>query len=99
MNTLAYVDLVIPEAPVPAVLPGVVTAATQRSGTLRFGILDNTKGNADLLLGMLRDGLQSALPDASFVMLRKLNPSLGAAAEILDRFARDTDMVITAMAD
>jgi hypothetical protein len=92
------VKLVVPEAPVPA----TAAAREQRkfaSGGLRLGILDNSKGNADHLLKFIVDGVKAQVAVASVVSLRKGSVSLPAPAEILDRLAAETDLVISAMAD
>ena len=90
--------LVVPEAPVPA----TAQAQDQRkfaAGGLRLGILDNSKGNADHLLRFIVDGVKAQVPVASVVSLRKGSVSLPAPADILDRLAAETDLVISAMAD
>ena len=53
---MSKVLLVVPEAPVPgaAVTPGRREAG--KAG-LRFGILDNSKGNADHLLRLIVEGV------------------------------------------
>ena len=92
------VKLVVPEAPVPA----TEAAPAQRKfaqGGLRLGILDNSKGNADHLLKFIIDGVKAAVPVASVVTLRKGSVSLPASNDILDRLARETDFVVSAMGD
>jgi len=90
--------LVVPEAPPPA----SVAAREQRriaKGGLRLGILDNSKGNADHLLNFVVEGVKKHVPVASLVSLRKSSVSLPAPAEILDRLAKEADLVVSAMAD
>ena len=92
------VILVNPEAPVPA----SAALAKQRKvagGGLRFGILDNSKGNADHLLRFLVEGVKAQTAVASVVSLRKKSVSLPAPAEIIDQLAAEADFVVSAMAD
>ena len=92
------VILVVPEAP--AVQASAGAAQRALSGkSLRFGLLDNSKGNADHLLRFIIEGVQASLPVASVVSLRKASNSLPAPGEILDQLAREADVVISAMAD
>ena len=63
------------------------------------GILDNGKGNADHLLRFIRESLGCRLDLSSSVSLRKQSVSLAAGNELIDQFAREADLVITAMAD
>jgi hypothetical protein len=92
------VVLVVPEAPVPA---AAVAAASRKAGGsgLRLGILDNSKSNADHLLGWIVEGVKAALPVASVVSARKGSVSLPAPGDILDRLAAEADIVVSAMAD
>jgi hypothetical protein len=69
------------------------------SKPLRIGILDNAKSNADHLLGMLIESLQTATPLASVIKRRKPGPAFPAKPDILDDLAREADLVISAMAD
>jgi hypothetical protein len=66
---------------------------------IRLGLLDNAKGNADHLLAQLAARLKEELPVASVVMLRKPGASQPAKASVLDELVRETDFVISAMAD
>lgn len=66
---------------------------------LRIGILDNAKSNADHLLNMLVESLQTETPVASVIRRRKPGPAFAAKAEILDELVREADLVISAMAD
>ena len=88
---------IIPEAPPPA--DADVAQARKTAGGLRLGILDNSKSNADHLLGMIIDEVKAKLPVASIVALRKPSPAAGAAPEVLDQLAQEADCVISAMAD
>ena len=66
---------------------------------LRIGILDNAKSNADHLLNMRVESLQTETPVASVIRRRKPGPAFAAKAEILDDLVREADLVISAMAD
>lgn len=90
--------VVVPEAPAVA----IATSGSGRplkSGGLRLGILDNSKGNADHLLRFIAQGIQDALPVTSVVSLRKNSVSLPAPGDILDKLAAEADFVVSAMAD
>ena len=92
------VTLVVPEAPTPA--SGALAAQRKIDGRgIRFGVLDNSKGNADHLLAMVVEGVRAALPVASVVSLRKGVVSLPAPKAILDRLTAEADFVVSAMAD
>lgn len=90
--------LVVPEAPAPAAAAAAETRKAGKSG-LRLGVLDNSKGNADHLLKFIVEGVQALVPVASVVMTRKGSVSLPAPAEIIERLAREADVVLSAMAD
>lgn len=92
------ITLVVPEAPAPE---AAVSAERRKAGTsgLRFGVLDNSKGNADHLLRFITEGVRAAVPVASVVSLRKDSVSLPAPGPILDQLAAQADFVVTAMAD
>ncbi|MDB5903662.1 MAG: hypothetical protein JWM26_2540 [Betaproteobacteria bacterium] len=90
--------LVVPEAPSPAG-EAVVTERAIKKGGIRLGVLDNSKGNADILLKFIVDSVRAAVPVASVVSLRKPSVSLPASKEILDRLAGEADVVVSAMAD
>lgn len=65
---------------------------------LRLGILDNSKWNANKLLR----GAQAALADAGFATVNyyvKHNFSKDAAPELLEKIARENDIVLTAIGD
>lgn len=95
---MAKTLLVVPEAPVQQAAASAFQRAIDGKG-LRIGILDNSKSNADHLLGMLVAGLQSQMNVASVVALRKPTPSLPAEAAVLDKLAQEADVVVSAMAD
>ncbi len=93
------VVLLIPEAPAPESEITAPKATPLSSGCLRIGLLDNGKGNADHLLRYLFEGLKNNLEIAFMMTLRKQSVSLAAGDAIINRFAGETDLVITAMAD
>ena len=95
---MSKVLLVVPEAPAPA---AAVAAGSRKAGKsgLRFGVLDNIKGNADYLLKFIVEGVKAAVPVASVVSLRKDSVSLPAPGAILDELAAESDIVVSAMAD
>ena len=95
---MSKVVLVVPEAPAPAEAVAAESRKAGRSG-LRFGVLDNSKGNADHLLRFIVEGVKAAVPVASVASLRKDSVSLPAPGPILDRLAQEADFVVTAMAD
>jgi hypothetical protein len=89
---------VSPEAPVPAA--ATVKVRKHSAGTsIRLGILDNSKGNADHLLQFLVDMVQQAVPDATVIKRRKPSASRPADAAVIDDLVRETDFVLSAMAD
>ena len=90
--------LVVPEAPAPGG-KAVIEGRRLRAGGIRLGVLDNSKGNADHLLKFIVDSVKASVSVASVVSLRKSSVSLAAPAEILDQLARETDVVVSAMAD
>jgi hypothetical protein len=95
---MGKVTLVVPEAPVPVAAAAAASRKSDARG-LRFGVLDNSKGNADHLLRFIVEGVKAAVPVASVLMTRKGSVSLPAPGEIIDQLAREADFVVTAMAD
>jgi len=95
---MSKVLLVVPEAPVPEAAAAAESRKSDGRG-LRFGVLDNSKGNADHLLRFITEGVRAAVPVASVVSLRKDSVSLPAPGPILDQLAAQADFVVTAMAD
>ncbi|MCC7079710.1 MAG: hypothetical protein IT530_03480 [Burkholderiales bacterium] len=89
---------VSPEAPVAAA--ATIALGQRAEGTgIRIGILDNSKANADHLLQFLLDAAGGSLPISATVKRRKPAASRPAAAEIVEDLARETDFVLSAMAD
>ncbi len=89
---------VSPLAPVPAP-PAARLDDRARLAGIRLGILDNSKGNADHLLGFLIDTVKGRLPITAVVKRRKPASSRPADPAVIDELARETDFVISAMAD
>ena len=92
------ITLVAPDAPPPSA-DDLVERTKVGGRSIRFGLLDNCKGNADHLLDFIVAGVKKTMPLASVVMVRKDNAARGASAEVLDQLARETDFVVSAMAD
>ena len=93
------VFLISPEAP-PHQFAGAGEQRAVKAGKgIRLGTLDNTKGNADHLLGFVVENLRKLVPIASVVSLRKNNPSTPAPKNVLDQLEADADFVISAMGD
>jgi hypothetical protein len=89
---------VSPEAPVMAA--ETIAPATPRAAAgIRLGVLDNSKSNADHLLQFLLDSASAQLPIAQTVKRRKPAASRPAAADVVEDLARETDFVLSAMAD
>ncbi len=93
------VFLLSPEAPAPDSEVTAPASTRLPSEGLRIGYLDNGKGNADHLLRFIRESLHGRLDVSSSVSRRKQSVSLAAGNELIDQFAREADLVITAMAD
>jgi len=91
--------LLVPEAP--AAEPEVVNAQQRKPDVdaLRIGLLDNSKANADHLLRMLAENVAIAMKVKSVTSIRKGSVAIPAKAEILDQLARESDLVLSAMAD
>ena len=95
---VSKVRLVVPEAPAPAATAVVDERRIEKKG-IRLGVLDNSKGNADHLLEFIVARVKAQVPVSSVVMQRKGSVSLPAPAEILEKLAREADVVVSAMAD
>lgn len=92
------VRIIIPEEQAPAPEQRV-ERRTAPAEALRLGVLDNSKANADHLLGCLTEGLGARLRLANVVALRKPSASRPAEEDLLARLAAEADFVVTAMAD
>lgn len=95
---MGQIFLVVPDAPVEMAEQLNANRQLGASG-IRLGILDNTKGNADHLLNMIIEGVKKEFKVDSVVMTRKAASSRPAAEDILDKLAKEADLVVSAMAD
>ena len=98
-STRRRVVLVRPDAPMPGRSARSLSARVARLHGARLGILDNGKANADVLLGVLADELRARFGVRLVVARRKLYPTYAAPKELLSELARETDCVVTAIAD
>ena len=95
---MGKIFIVVPEAPMEEAAK--IEAKRSLGAGIRLGVLDNSKGNADHLLRLIVEGVRKTdVPIKSVVSLRKGNVSLPAPAEIIERLAREADVVLSAMAD
>jgi len=95
---MGQIFLVVPDAPIEQATQLDANRTLGESG-IRLGILDNTKGNADHLLNMIIEGVKKEFKVDSVVMTRKAASSRPAAEDILDKLAKEADLVVSAMAD
>lgn len=95
---MGQIFLVVPDAPLEETVQLNANRQLGESG-IRLGILDNTKGNADHLLNMIIEGVKKEFKVDSVVMTRKAASSRPAAEDILDKLAKEADLVVSAMAD
>ncbi len=95
---MGQIFLVVPDAPIEDVAQLNANRQLGESG-IRLGILDNTKGNADHLLNMIIEGVKKEFKVDSVVMTRKAASSRPAAEDILEKLAKEADLVVSAMAD
>jgi hypothetical protein len=95
---MGQIFLVVPDAPIETVTQLDANRQLGEPG-IRLGILDNTKGNADHLLNMIIEGVKKEFKVDSVVMTRKAASSRPAAEDILDKLAKEADLVVSAMAD
>ena len=94
---MAKIFLVVPDAPVEDTAQ--LKASRTLGGGIRLGLLDNSKGNADHLLGFIVEGVKQELKVDSVVMKRKPASSGPATDQVLDELAKEADVVLSAMAD
>jgi hypothetical protein len=97
-TAMGQIFLVVPDAPIEQATQLDANRTLGESG-IRLGILDNTKGNADHLLNMIIEGVKKEFKVDSVVMTRKAASSRPAAEDILDKLAKEADLVVSAMAD
>ena len=89
---------IVPEAPARQQPARTGLRGTAGNG-IRFGVLDNSKGNADHLLRLIVAGVQAAVPVAALTALRKPNSAFAAEPALIDQLAAQADLVVSAMAD
>ena len=65
----------------------------------RLGVLDNGKGNADVLLERVVGALRGRYGIVPVITRRKLYPTAPAADEIIDALAAEAECVVTAIGD
>jgi hypothetical protein len=65
----------------------------------RLAILDNGKPNFQRLALLVAEQLRAERGLASVTRYRKENPAVGAGAELLERIAKESDLVLAGSAD
>jgi hypothetical protein len=101
MTNVPWINPSAPElgrgaAPLAVVRSG---ARATGSGAFTVALLDNTKANAEALLGMLAERVKAELPLATIKRWRKQGPANGAPSDMLDEIAAEADFFLTAMGD
>jgi len=80
--------------------PDTVKPLTKRRASLaglRIGVLDNSKPNADVLLGGVAEALAARVPGAT--IRRWTKPGASHPARMLDEVAASVDVLLTGSAD
>ncbi len=95
---MAKIFIVAPDAPLEEAVQ-LKAVRTLGRGGIRLGVLDNSKANADHLLSLIVEGVKKEFKVDSVVVKRKPTSSRPATDQMLDEFARETDLVVSAMAD
>ena len=95
---MAKIFIVAPDAPMEEVAQ-LKSNRTLGGRGIRLGILDNSKANADHLLNLIIEGVKKEYKVDSVVIKRKPTSSRPATDQVLDEFAQEADLVISAMAD
>mgnify|MGYP003581263519 FL=1 len=95
---MAKIFIVVPDAP-PEDVAQIKANRTVGDKGIRLGVLDNSKGNADHLLGFIVEGMKKEFKVASVAMKRKPASSAPATTLILDELEKEADVVVSAMAD
>ena len=95
---MGRIFIVVPEAPMEEAAQ-LKTGRKLGRGSIRLGVLDNSKANADYLLELIVEGVKKELDVTSVLVTRKPASSRPASDEILDQLAKETDLVVSAMAD
>ena len=86
-----------PDGPVGRPATGLAPSRPVLAGR-RIGILDNTKPNADVLLGRLADRLAERT-GAEVVLVETKNAALAAPGAVLARLEKQVELVLTGSAD
>jgi hypothetical protein len=94
---MAKIFLVVPDAPIEDAAQ--LKASRRLGSSIRLGVLDNSKGNADHLLNFIVEGAKQEFKVDSVVMKRKPASSGPATDQVLDELANEADVVLSAMAD
>lgn len=95
---MAKIWIVAPDAPMEEVAQ-LKSGRTLGQRGIRLGVLDNSKGNADHLLNLIVEGVKKEFNVESVLIKRKPTSSRPATDEVLDELAKETDLVVSAMAD
>ena len=95
---MGKIFIVVPEAPMEEAAQLAPERKIGRSG-IRLGVLDNSKANADYLLDLIVEGVKKEFDVSSVIMKRKPASSRPASEDVLDALAKETDVVVSAMAD
>lgn len=95
---MAKIFIVAPDAPLEEAVP-LKASRTLGGGGIRLGVLDNSKANADHLLNLIIEGVIKEFKVDSVVVKRKPTSSRPATDQMLDEFANEADLVVSAMAD
>ena len=94
---MARIFIVAPDAPPEEAVQ--LKADRTLSGGIRLGVLDNSKSNADHLLNLIVEGVKKEFKVDSVVVKRKPTSSRPATDQMLDECAKETDLVVSAMAE
>ena len=89
-------DVLNPTRPAPSQTKSLAPRPSSLRGR-RIGVLDNSKPNADALLGRLAELLVERHGAASIVKWRK--PGASRPATMIDEIARSADLVLTGSGD
>jgi hypothetical protein len=89
-------DVLNPTRPAPRLTKALTPRPASLRG-LRIGVLDNSKPNADVLLGRLAELLVERHGAGSITTWRK--PGASRPAVMIDEIARSADLVLTGSGD
>jgi len=95
---MSTIRLVIPEEPNAGDVNNTQTR-TVNVGSLRLGLLDNSKANSDHLLSRIAELVKQEFNVSNVVSQRKPRASSPAVSSVIETLARDADIVVSAMAD